>query len=113
MSRKKILLVIPTLDRCGAEKQLTLLATHLPKEQFDVHVAVLTRDGPYSADLRQAGIPCTVIGKKGKISFSAYFRLKRLIQKFQPDVVHTWLFAANAYGRKAAISRDRRSVPRR
>ena len=36
---------IPTLDRSGAEKQLTLLATGLPRAQFDVHVVALTRGG--------------------------------------------------------------------
>jgi hypothetical protein len=43
---KRILLIIPTLDRCGAEKQLTLLACGLPRDRFEVHVCVLTRDGP-------------------------------------------------------------------
>ncbi|MBQ9127403.1 MAG: glycosyl transferase family 1, partial [Thermoguttaceae bacterium] len=56
-NRLKILLVIPTLDRCGAEKQLTLLAVNLPQERFDVRVVALTRGGPYEATLRDAGVP--------------------------------------------------------
>ncbi|MDW8038434.1 MAG: glycosyltransferase, partial [Thermoguttaceae bacterium] len=32
------------------------------------------------------------------------WRLRRLIAKLRPDLVHTWLFAANAYGRWAAVS---------
>ncbi|MDO5553005.1 MAG: glycosyltransferase [Planctomycetia bacterium] len=104
MVKKKILFIIPTLDRSGAEKQLVLLATGLPRDEFEVHVALLTRTGPLTADLDAAGIPWTLIGKKRKISFSAYLRLKRLIRKLQPDIVHTWLFAANAYGRKAAFA---------
>lgn len=102
--RKKILFVIPTLDRCGAEKQLTLLAANLPKDRFDVRVAVLTRDGPYSKTLRAAGIPVEIVGKRAKFSPRAYFRLKKLIRDFRPDLVHTWLFAANAYGRAAAFA---------
>ncbi len=102
--RKKILLIIPTLDRSGAEKQLTLLATSLPKDLFDVQVCILTRDGPLSEDLRRHNIPYTIIGKKGKFDPFAYFRLKNLIKQFKPDIVHTWLFAANAYGRQAAIA---------
>ena len=47
----RILQVIPTLVRGGAEKQLTLLATRLPRDEFDVHVAVLTHDGPYHETL--------------------------------------------------------------
>ncbi|MBQ1338859.1 MAG: glycosyl transferase family 1, partial [Thermoguttaceae bacterium] len=72
--RIKVLFVIPTLDRCGAEKQLTLVASNLPKERFDVRVAVLTRDGPYSQTLKEAGIPVEIIGKRRKLSFRAYFR---------------------------------------
>ena len=104
--RIKVLFVIPTLDRCGAEKQLTLVASNLPKERFDVRVAVLTRDGPYSQTLKEAGIPVEIIGKRRKLSFRAYFRLKRIIKEFRPDIVHTWIFAANAYGRKAAFACD-------
>ena len=102
--RVKVLYVIPTLDRCGAEKQLTLLASNLPKERFDVRVAVLTRDGPYSQILRKSGIAVEIIGKKTKLSAGAYVRLKKTIKRFRPDVVHTWLFAANSYGRRAAFA---------
>ena len=87
----------------GAEKQLCLLAENLPREQFDVHVILLTRDGPLSARLRQAGIPVTVIGKRFKADPSAFFRLRKEFKRLRPDVVHTWLFAANSFGRAAAV----------
>ncbi|MDR0703459.1 MAG: glycosyltransferase [Planctomycetaceae bacterium] len=101
--RKKILQIIPTLDRCGAEKQMVLLATHLPKDEFDVEVIVLTRSGAFAEELTEANIPTTLIGKRLKFDPFAFNRLKHEIKTFQPDLVHTWLFAANAYGRKAAI----------
>ena len=100
----RILHIIPTLVRGGAEKQLALLAAGLPKDQFDVHVAVLTHTGPLEANLREAGIPVTVIGKRWKVDPFAFSRLKRLIRRLKPDVVHTWLFAANSYGRQAALA---------
>jgi glycosyltransferase involved in cell wall biosynthesis len=100
----RLLLIIPTLVRGGAEKQLTLLAAGLPRDQFDVHVAVLTHTGPLEADLRQAGVPLTMIDKRWKLDPWAYWRLRKLIKTLRPDIVHTWLFAANAYGRQAAIS---------
>jgi len=100
----RLLHVIPSLDRCGAEKQLTLLATHLPRDEFDVHVCALTRGGPLAADLRRAGIPVTVIGKRWKFDPRAFWRLRQYILQRKPDVVHTWLFAASSYGRMAAFS---------
>ncbi|HEX7377175.1 MAG TPA: glycosyltransferase [Pirellulales bacterium] len=100
----RVLHIIPTLDRSGAEKQLTLLATGLARKSFDPHVCALTRGGPYAADLRGAGIPVMEIGKSFKADPAAFFRLKRHIAALRPDLVHTWLFAANSYGRAAALA---------
>ena len=100
----KVLLLIPTLDRSGAEKQLTHLATGLPRDEFDVEVVALTRGGPYEEQLRSSGIPLTVIGKRWKFDPFALRRLRKLIAEKQPDILHTWLFAANAYGRMAVGS---------
>lgn len=99
----RLLLIIPSLDRGGAEKQLVLLARGLPRDRFDVHVAVLTRDGPLRASLEKAGVPVSLIGKRWKVDPFAYGRLLRQIRRLRPQLVHTWLFAANAYGRQAAV----------
>jgi glycosyltransferase involved in cell wall biosynthesis len=100
----RVLQIIPTLVRGGAEKQMALLARGLPPDEFDVHVAVLTHTGPLEASLQEANIPVTQIGKRWKIDPFAYARLKSEIRRLQPDIVHTWLFAANSYGRRAAFS---------
>lgn len=99
----RILHIIPSLDRSGAEKQLVLLARGLPKSEFEVHICALTRGGPLEQDLRDAEIPYTVIGKHWKFDPAAYWRLKRHIAQLQPTLVQTWLFAANSYGRAAAL----------
>ncbi|MEM9825368.1 MAG: glycosyltransferase [Planctomycetota bacterium] len=101
--RIRVALVIPTMDRGGAEKQLVLLASGLPRDEFDVRVFLLTRDGPRSEDLRRAGVPYEVIGKRFKGDVSALWRLRRAFKTFQADIVHTWLFAANSFGRVAAM----------
>lgn len=106
----RILHIIPTLVRGGAEKQLTGLATRLPQPEFDVHVAVLTLAGPYEEILREHGIEVTFIGKKWKVDPAAYWRLKRFICELKPDLVHTWIFAANCYGRAAALAAGVRHV---
>lgn len=99
---KRLVLLIPSMDWGGAEKQLCLLAENLPRDLFDVHVMLLTRDGPRSEQLRSAGIPVTLIGKRFKADPSAFFRLRRELVRLKPDIVHTWLFAANSFGRAAA-----------
>jgi glycosyltransferase involved in cell wall biosynthesis len=99
----RLCLIIPTLDQGGAEKQLCLLARGLDREQFDVHVIVLTRTGPRESELLEAGIPVYAINKRWKIDPFAWLRLRTLLKKLKPEIVHTWLFAANAYGRTAAM----------
>ncbi len=100
----RVLHILPTLDQGGAEKQLCLLAAGLPRDAFDVQVCALTRLGPRLEELRQADIPVTLIGKRWKVDPMAYWRLKRLILRLRPDIVHTWIFAANSYGRQAALA---------
>ncbi len=94
--------VIPTLDQGGAEKQLCLLCSHLDRQQVETHVVVLTHTGPREQALREAGIPVHFINKRSKFDPLAYGRLKAKLRELRPDIVHTWLFAANCYGRAAA-----------
>lgn len=101
---KRILHIIPTLDRAGAEKQMTLLVRGLARDEFDVHVCALTRGGPLGAELAEAGVPLTVIGKRWRLDPRAYHRLRRLVRALRPDLIHTWLFAANSYGRAAGMA---------
>src|SRR4051812_1016003 len=102
--KRRILQIISTLDRSGAEKQLVMLATGLPREEFEVHVCALTRGGPLATELNEQNIPLSVIGKVWKYDPSAHWRLKRHIEHIRPDLVQTWMFTANAYGRMAALA---------
>jgi len=101
---RRILQIIPTLDRSGAEKQMSLLARRLPRDEFDVHVCVLTRSGPRAAELDAAGVPTVVIGKRWKLDPRAFWRLRRHVARLRPDLLHTWIFAADSYGRAAGLS---------
>ncbi len=100
----KICHVIPTLVQGGAEKQMALLVSHLNRQQFSPHVLVLTADGPLHDSLRATGVPVEIIGKRWKFDPGAWMRLRRKLRSIAPDIVHTWLFAGNAYGRTAARS---------
>ncbi|MDB5385887.1 MAG: epsF 2 [Planctomycetaceae bacterium] len=105
-----MLLVIPTLDQSGAEKQFSLLATGLPRDQFDVQTVALTRGGPYAETLKKHDIPLTILKKRWKFDPFCLRNLSRLIRRIQPDVIHTWLFAANSYVRMVAGGRGQPPV---
>lgn len=100
--RKKICWIIPTLDRGGAEKQMVLLANRLDPSEFDATLIVLTRSGPLESELDTQRTRLVIIGKKNKIDPWVLGRLTKELRALRPDLVHTWIFAANAYGRVAA-----------
>lgn len=100
----RVCLIIPTLDQGGAEKQISLLARGLDRNEFETIVIVLTRTGPLERELLESGIAVHHIHKRAKLDPFAWLRLRKLLKQLKPDIVHTWLFAANAYGRTAALS---------
>lgn len=96
---RRVSFVIPTLDRSGAEKQLLMLAQAGHGTRFDAEIVCLDRLGPLGETLtmEDTAIPVTVIGKRGKFDPAAIGRLRRHLRGRQPDVVHSWLFAALGY----------------
>ena len=98
----RVLSVIATLDGSGAEKQFALLNAGLAARGWDVHAAALTRGGPFAASLDEAGVPLTIFGKRLKFDPACLWRLRRLIRRVEPDLIHSWMFTANAYARLAA-----------
>lgn len=108
--RTRVLLLIPTLDQSGAEKQFTLLATGLDPNEFSVRVVALTRGGPYMESLLAAGIHVSILHKRFRIDPIALYRLRREIEGFDPQVVHSWLFAANAAVRLVCRPNTQRKI---
>lgn len=99
---ERIVQIIPTLDQGGAEKQMSLLAAGLKRHGFDIEVCVLTRSGPWLEYLEKHDVPVTLINKAKKLDVPALRRLNKYLKSAKPDLVQTWLFAANSYGRWAA-----------
>jgi glycosyltransferase involved in cell wall biosynthesis len=102
--------VIGSLDPDGAQRQMTQLAVRLDRAKFRPSVCVLTRGGPLEETLRRADVPCRVVGKSWKFDFSVLGRIREMIAEQEPDIVHTWMFTANAFGRKAAFGAGVRAI---
>ncbi len=79
-----------------------MLAAGLSADGFDVQVAAL-KSGPAMADFRRAGIEPNIIGRHWSTDPISIWKLRNLISRLQPDIVHTWLFDANTHGRLAAL----------
>ena len=95
--------MIPTLDQSGAERQLTLLATELAQRDFDVNVVALNRGGYYAQQLADSGVSVSVLEKRFRFDPLTYVRLRRVLHKWSPDIVQSFLFSANSYVRLPGI----------
>ena len=100
----RLAFVIPTLDQSGAERQLTLLASNLPRDRYVIKVFALNRGGLYAERLRACGIEVDVLEKRFRFDPLTYARLRRGLASFSPDIVQSYLFAANSYVRLPGIT---------
>jgi glycosyltransferase involved in cell wall biosynthesis len=99
----RIAYVIPTLDQSGAERQLTLLANGLPRDEYEPHVLALNRGGHYAQVLKNQQIPVHVLGKRFRFDVLTWIRLRSLLKTIQPQIVQSYIFAANSYVRLPGI----------
>lgn len=99
----RIAYVIPTLDQSGAERQLTLLASGLPRDEYDPHVIALNRGGHFAQLLEKHRIPVHVLGKRFRFDPLTWFRLRSRLHTIQPHIVQSCIFAANSYVRLPGI----------
>lgn len=94
--------LVDTLEIGGAERQLVTVATGVERARVEPTVICLTRKGPFEAALAAAGVPVHLIGKRHKLGVQALLRLRRLLRRERPDILQTWMFTCNLYGRLAA-----------
>ncbi len=89
----KLLYIITGLGKGGAEKQLYNLITHLPKT-YSIQVVSLF-GGEYATALQKKKIQTTVLDISPFRFMKITRQLKKIIEKEQPDIVHSYLPHAN------------------
>lgn len=94
--RVKIVLLIRSLERGGAERQAVMLARGLRDAGVDVCVMVFYGGGAFERDLERAGIRQVVLGKSGRWDVVAFLqRLVRELRREKPDVVYGFMGTPN------------------
>lgn len=99
----EIMYVIATMDIGGAERHLIELVRRLNKEKYDAMVCCLTRGGPLEDELKQLSIRYFVLYKRFKFDFSVILKLIRLLTLEKVDILHTYMFTSNSFGRVAGV----------
>lgn len=105
----RVLHVITSLDRGGAENHLFALVTNTDASRFHMEVAVLRGEGELTPSFRSAGIPVHLLGSRWRFDPMAFGRLVALLKAGKYDVVHSHLFRADLYG---SLAVDQRGSPR-
>ena len=95
----RILYVIDSMTKDGAESQLLKTLDRLPPEQYEVYVALSRAEGERVTEL--AAMPCvrdivTLTGKGRRIRLlEKAFALGGVVNSVKPDIVHSWLWYSN------------------
>jgi len=87
----------------GAEEMVLNLVRHLP-ERFEPAVVCIHDAGPIGKEIRQTGVPFTVLGlTPGVRRPFDVLRLRDFLVECGPTIVHTFLLTGSLYGRFAAM----------
>lgn len=96
----KILFLITELNQGGAENCLYSIVRELSRNpEYTVAVAALFGDGPVAANIRKLGVPVSILGCDSLLSVHRLSGFAKSLNHFQPDILHTFLFHANLYGK--------------
>ncbi len=99
----RILYVIDDLGLGGAQRQLTALVRGLSKDRYQPFVVSLSESKrDYASSMEEARVPLRMLPQSGKWDLRCLGSLVRMMKEIRPQLVHTWLFTADLYGRLAA-----------
>lgn len=103
--------IITSLDIGGAETMLLRTVSHKPDLISNTIVISLTGIGEIGRRLEEIGV--TVIALDiidWRSAFRSLFVLRKLLDRYQPDLIHTWMYHANLLGGVASILTGHRRV---
>jgi glycosyltransferase involved in cell wall biosynthesis len=94
-----ILHLITGLETGGAEGMLARLVTRTDRSRFRSVVVSMTDMGAVGPVIAGAGIAVETLGiRRGMIDPRGVSRLIRLLRRYRPDIVQTWLYHADLLG---------------
>jgi len=93
----RVLQLITSLERGGAENHLLALLTHADRRAFELETAVLSGEGELVPVFRKAGIPVHLLKARNRFDPLALGRLVRLLREGHFDILHSHLFRADIY----------------
>ncbi|MDH3225883.1 MAG: glycosyltransferase [Thermoleophilia bacterium] len=106
--RTRVLFVVPDLTVGGAERHIANVVPRLDRERFEARVCCIKEPGALFDPVRSAGIDAVSLDCPGGRAIpKAFWKLRREMRRFRPDVVVTRGFNAEVIGRLASASSGR------
>lgn len=107
--KRRVVMLINRMSRGGgAERAMVAVATHLPRDRFDVTV-VTTRPaaGPLVDSLVTQGVRHVSLNRRGRFDLAPFRRLVMMLREERIDVLHAHMFGSNFWatvlGRLAGV----------
>ena len=90
---KRVLFVIPSLEQGGGQKFVMDLAKGVDKREFQIKVLVYYKKtgSVFDKFAEENGIDTIYLDKKIGLDFSLFGKVRKVVKKFKPDVIHTHL----------------------
>jgi len=107
----KVLHVITSLSVGGAEIMLRNVALGLEPQRYQSQVLSLTGKDPIGLELERGGVAVTALHGRGGLLLPGQLKVaRRLLDAWQPDVIHAWMYHANVVAQWLA-TRQRSARP--
>ncbi|GGZ81001.1 glycosyltransferase [Algibacter mikhailovii] len=96
----KILFTIPNFDTAGSGKALLKVALGLNKDLFEPHICCMHKKGAFFKEVEKSGIPVhvfeyTTLMKPYVKGIMRCFQISRVFKKINPDIIHSFHYAAD------------------
>jgi glycosyltransferase involved in cell wall biosynthesis len=98
----RVLFLIDELDIGGTEQQILELVKRLDRGRY-LPMVCCFRPGRVSAEIEAAGVRVFTLKKRAAVDPGLVLAMARLMRRERVDLVQTYLFTANTWGRLAAI----------
>jgi glycosyltransferase involved in cell wall biosynthesis len=92
----RLLILAPSLNGGGAERQLLFVATGLMNRGWDVHVLTLASGGRYWSELAESGrIGLHSLNRRGRWDVSIISESVRYVRRYEIGIVQGWMQPCN------------------
>jgi len=101
--KNKVFIIIDNLGTGGTQRQIIEYLKFANRDKFLIKVINLDKNyNTLEEEITKIGYEVIGIEHRGFLNLSTVFQLKRLFKEERPDIVHTFLFTSDFYGRLTA-----------